>query len=286
MKNHQHSNSDSVYTCSMHPEVRGKEGDKCPKCGMDLVPISDENTVKIDVKLLTDPQTIKAGTAAKLIFAFQENNKNIPLDISHEMKVHLMVVDENLSWFRHIHPKEQADGSYSIMETFPDSGKYLLFSDFKPHGAAPVVDKKEIIVSGSGGNDKMDFSTKFVSLVDGYTVTLENGDDLKTNRSQPLEISIVKDGKKLTENDIEPYLAATAHIAMISKEEKEFLHIHPVSDKRFPIYAETHIKKAGIYRIWVEFQTNGKIHTADFTVHTKAGETTKNGNGHHDHHAH
>lgn len=25
-----------VYACSMHPEVTGKEGDKCSKCGMKL----------------------------------------------------------------------------------------------------------------------------------------------------------------------------------------------------------------------------------------------------------
>ena len=25
-----------VFACPMHPEVTGKEGDKCPKCGMAL----------------------------------------------------------------------------------------------------------------------------------------------------------------------------------------------------------------------------------------------------------
>ena len=30
-----HSNDDP-YTCPMHPEVTGKQGDKCPKCGMAL----------------------------------------------------------------------------------------------------------------------------------------------------------------------------------------------------------------------------------------------------------
>ena len=25
-----------VYACPMHPEITGKEGDKCPKCGMAL----------------------------------------------------------------------------------------------------------------------------------------------------------------------------------------------------------------------------------------------------------
>jgi hypothetical protein len=29
--------SDVVYSCPHHPEVRGKAGDKCPKCGMTLV---------------------------------------------------------------------------------------------------------------------------------------------------------------------------------------------------------------------------------------------------------
>ena len=25
-----------VYACSMHPDITGKKGDKCSKCGMDL----------------------------------------------------------------------------------------------------------------------------------------------------------------------------------------------------------------------------------------------------------
>lgn len=282
MENHQHNHSDSVYACPMHPEVIGKKGDKCSKCGMDLVAVSAENSAKVEVTLNTEPQPIEAGTPAKLTFAFKENERNVILDISHEMKVHLMVVNENLSWFRHIHPKEQTDSSYVVSETFPYGGKYILFSDFKPQGATFVVDKKEITVKGNSDNNA-DFSTKFVSVVDGYTVTLENGNDLKTNRSQSLEISVEKDGKKLVESDIQPYLAATAHIAMISKEDKDFLHIHPMSDERFPIYAESHIKKQGIYRIWVEFQTNGKVHTADFTVEVAKGEKTENGYDHHDH---
>ncbi len=34
---HGHSHGDGMYTCSMHPKVSGNEGDKCPKCGMELV---------------------------------------------------------------------------------------------------------------------------------------------------------------------------------------------------------------------------------------------------------
>ena len=28
--------TEQMYACSMHPEVIGKKGDKCPKCGMEL----------------------------------------------------------------------------------------------------------------------------------------------------------------------------------------------------------------------------------------------------------
>lgn len=270
------------FTCPMYSEVTGNKSDKCPKCGMDLVPISNENRNDVEVKLHTEPN-IEAGKPIMLTVEFLKDNENVNLEFSHEMKVHLMVVNEELNWFRHIHPEEQADGSYTISETFPNAGKYFLFSDFKPQDAAGIVDKKEIIVKGNSDNNKADFSTKFVSVMEGYTVTLENGNDLQTNRPQPLEISVEKEGKKLTESDIRPYLGATAHIAMINKEDKDFLHIHPMSGKPFPIYAEAHIKKPGVYRIWVEFQTNGKVHTADFTVNVSEGEKNDNSKNHHDH---
>lgn len=30
-----------AYACPMHPEVTGKEGDKCSKCGMKLEPVKE-----------------------------------------------------------------------------------------------------------------------------------------------------------------------------------------------------------------------------------------------------
>lgn len=38
------------YTCKMHPEVISDTAGKCPKCGMDMVPMSDSamNKMKMD----------------------------------------------------------------------------------------------------------------------------------------------------------------------------------------------------------------------------------------------
>lgn len=33
-------NETAMYSCPMHPEVKGAKGDQCPECGMDLEVIS------------------------------------------------------------------------------------------------------------------------------------------------------------------------------------------------------------------------------------------------------
>ena len=43
MADHDHEAMEAVYTCPMHPEVKGKKGDKCPKCGMELVLADTKN---------------------------------------------------------------------------------------------------------------------------------------------------------------------------------------------------------------------------------------------------
>lgn len=284
MTTHNHTDKESVFACPMHPEVTGKQGDKCPKCGMDLKVVNPQNAVAYEVQLTTSPQNIEAGKPTQLTLAVKQNKKNVALDISHEMKLHLMVVSEDLAWFRHIHPEEQTDGSYAITETFPAGGKYLLFSDFKPSGGEQTLNKKEVEVQGKSSPVSNDISTKYISKVDGFTVTLLNGNDFKTNKTQHLEISIEKDGKKLIEKDLQQYLGASAHIVMIGKVGKDFLHIHPVSDSRFPVFAQTQIEKAGVYRMWAQFKIDGKVHTADFTVDVTEGKKGGDDKKSHAHH--
>ena len=38
---HEHSKN-TIWTCSMHPQIRQNEPGQCPLCGMDLIPLSDE----------------------------------------------------------------------------------------------------------------------------------------------------------------------------------------------------------------------------------------------------
>jgi len=40
-KMHDMDSTQMAYACPMHPEVTGKDGDKCSKCGMKLEPVKE-----------------------------------------------------------------------------------------------------------------------------------------------------------------------------------------------------------------------------------------------------
>jgi Cu(I)/Ag(I) efflux system membrane fusion protein len=40
--------SETIWTCSMHPQIRQNEPGKCPICGMDLIPLEDDQNAGID----------------------------------------------------------------------------------------------------------------------------------------------------------------------------------------------------------------------------------------------
>ena len=42
----QHDEMEMAYACPMHPEVTGKEGDTCSKCGMKLEPVKKADSTK------------------------------------------------------------------------------------------------------------------------------------------------------------------------------------------------------------------------------------------------
>ncbi|OJV51920.1 MAG: hypothetical protein BGO31_08535 [Bacteroidetes bacterium 43-16] len=239
---------------------------------MTLIPAGKERENRTEVKISTGTQHIEACKPVSLNIAITEQGRNVMLDVVHEKKLHLLIVNEELSWFDHIHPEEQQDGTYHISEIFPAAGKYLLFTDYKPGGSAQEVNTHHIEVSGATTAIPQRLETKLASIADGYTVFLLNGDELTTNHPQDLRFSIVKDCRILQAKDMQPYLGANAHIVMISRVDYDFLHIHPIADPIFPIYAETIIKKAGLYRMWVQFKVNDVVHTADFTVTVSRGE--------------
>jgi len=296
------------YICPMNCE-KGKTYDKpgsCPVCHMDLEPTKAEveaNKAEYFTAFMANPSQLVAGKPAMLSFTPKiKGNESapVPLDLVHEKKMHLILVSDDLSWFDHIHPEYQASGAYEIKvlgkgenftngrghnETrFDTGGKYWAFTDFKPLGGLNQVNKTELNVAGTPAKSVAYNKAKMSTTVDGYTLSMEVGHGAKgftTDSLQHIPVTIKQGGKAVDPATFENYLGEKAHVIMVEIASKEFVHTHPSAEGgRLDIH--TTFAKPGTYRVWLQFQTGGKVHAADFVLKVedgKAGEH-KEGDGH------
>lgn len=264
-----------TFACPMHPEITGKEGENCPKCGMKLE--HNDNAggpSNVKMEFTTTPETVNPNqeVTLSLIPKLKDNDKEqVPLDVEHEKKIHLIVVSDDLSYFNHIHPEMNADGAYLVKTKFPTGGKYKLFADYKPSGSNHTVDQLDVTVTGAAPAAKNYSVDKLQTNVDGYTLTLSPaGGKFVTKAPMHITGAVTQNGKAIDPNTMENYLGAKAHMVVISVNEKEYLHVHPgVENGTFDLH--TTFEKAGTYRGWIQFQTNGKVHTADFVMNVAEG---------------
>ncbi|MCF3107949.1 hypothetical protein LL912_04080 [Niabella sp. CC-SYL272] len=226
----------------------------------------------IQMHLLTAPETVTADKAILLSFKpVRRAGSGGPVTLvpQHEAAFHLIVLNEALTWFRHLHPVLQADGSYTVRVTFPAAGNYLLYADYQPEGALPVVDKIALQVSGNSQHLVAAGSEKLTATTGDFTISIDLSAPLYTGASLHLPFRIEREGKQLHAGALSPYLGAVAHLILIHRDDKDFLHIHPQAGTDVPVVAHTQFEKAGNYRIWIQFNVDGTVYTADFTLDVK-----------------
>ena len=271
-----HEGGDHIYACPMHPEVTGKEGDECPKCGMKLEHNDNAGAVNnVSMQFSTNPATVNPNEEVTLSMTpkMKDNaNEQVALDVEHTKKIHLIIVNDDLSWFDHIHPEYNADGSYSVKEKFPTSGKFTLFADYKPSGGNHVVDNLNVTVVGTAPAAKTYGADKLTGNAgDGFSVSLTpEGGKFLTNMAMHINGVVMLNGKEVDVTTLEDYLGAKAHMVVVSLADKKYLHVHPsVEGGKFDLH--TTFDKPGIYRGWIQFQSKGKVYTSDFVMNVAEG---------------
>lgn len=212
-------------------------------------------------------------TALSFIPAKKGKEKEpVSLEVQHGKQMHLIIVSEDLSYFNHIHPEVNEPGTFTANTFLPLAGKYTLFAEYKPVGGDHAVDRFEMLVEGDPPQPRVYSKEKLANHSGRYSFSLELVDEqIIAGAANHIEGIVKKDGKQINVNTLEDYLGAKAHIVIISAEDKEFLHVHPmVKDNNFSIH--TDFKNPGIYRGWIQFQDKQQLHTIDFTLRAVAGQ--------------
>ncbi|WP_405977911.1 hypothetical protein [Streptomyces sp. NBC_00158] len=182
----------------------------------------------------------------------------------HGKELHFIVASRDLTVYRHLHPVRDRDGTWSAPVDLPAAGAYKAFADFAPAapGAKNVTLGADLSVPGAYAPAPMPPAVN-TAEVDGYQVAL--GGALDPGKAGELKLTVSKDGKPVT--NLEPYLGAYGHLVALRDGDLAYLHVHPNEGGPGPDVSFTATApSAGTYRLFLDFQHEGKVRTAAFTV--------------------
>ncbi|GAA2787968.1 hypothetical protein [Streptomyces showdoensis] len=220
--------------------------------------------------LTLETPTPAAGRST-LKFAIKDANgrKVTAFTTEHGKELHFIVASRDLTVFRHLHPVKGADGTWTVQADLPAAGGYKAFADFKPavKGAKGITLGADLSVPGAYAPRPMP-PVAPTAAVDGYQVRLAG--TLDPGKAGELRLTVTKAGRPVT--DLEPYLGAYGHLVALRDGDLAYLHVHPNEGGPGPDVSFTATApSSGTYRLFLDFQHEGKVRTAAFTV--RAGAT-------------
>ena len=139
-----------------------------------------------------------------------------------------------------------------------------------------MVDRHSLRVSGpERSSAPLTESVSATQAADGVALTLHVQKPVRAGQGVHLhfEVTDAASGKPVT--DLEPYLGAMAHFAVLSEDAKDFLHVHPMdSDSASSIAAHAVFPRAGLYKLWAQVQRRGVVATVPFVLRVQGAEAS------------
>lgn len=83
-EDHQHTNEiagETIWTCSMHPQIRQNEPGDCPICGMDLIPLENDDNQELDPMAISmSPTAMQLASVSTAIVGTTAPVKSVRLN--------------------------------------------------------------------------------------------------------------------------------------------------------------------------------------------------------------
>lgn len=186
--------------------------------------------------------------------------------------MHFYAVRSDLTGYQHVHPRMAKNGAWTAPLAALEPGTWRLYASFVP-GSGPdagqgLVLSRTVTVPGAGHATQAPLlrPTHKVRTA-GYTITLDGR--LMAGTESPLTMTVTHDGRPVT--NLQPYLDTYAHLSAFHQGDLAFAHLHPATPvttgkggPRLTFHAE--LPRKGAWRTFIQFKTNGSLHTAAVTL--------------------
>jgi hypothetical protein len=211
-------------------------------------PIRGLATAEEGLRLALGETSLARGENAQLSFTIEGADGGF--EVTHEKRMHLIVVRRDGTGFQHLHPELDGE-TWRTPITLRDAGAYRVYADFSIAGEAHTL-AADLTVDGEADYAAFPEPTT-VDETDGYRVELKPD-------GHALAFAITKDGEPVA---TEPYLGAGGHLVALREGDLAFLHVHP-EDGEEPRF-ETELDAGSRYHLYLQFKHGGRVHTAEFT---------------------
>jgi hypothetical protein len=191
----------------------------------------------------------------------------------HEKELHFIAVRRDMTGFQHVHPVIDEFGTWSIdLDLVP--GDWRFFADFQPPRRETMTLGIDASVAGIYEPQPLPGVAR-MAQVGGYTVTLDGV--LSAGTPSELIFDVTLDTQPVT--TLDPYLGAYGHLIALRSGDLAYLHVHPQGEPDGTTRPGPKVSfiatapSAGLYRLHLDFQHEGTVHSAHFTVEAARATT-------------
>jgi Cu+-exporting ATPase len=207
---------------------------------------------------------------------------------THQVWMHLILTRSDLGTFAHIHPTPtEIPGVFTVETAFATGGDYTAHLEFRRRGQmTDVLATDRLSVAGPVPAPVPVPEGDVRSQVrDGVRIDL-HGDAVLVDRSDlHFEVTDAVTGEPV--DDLQPYLGAAGHVAVIAADGSSFDHRHAetldgsgrptlaVPGTRFGPELDLHVRfdRPGAYRLFAQFRlADGTVVTAPFVLHAGSAD--------------
>lgn len=178
--------------------------------------------------------------------------------------MHLIVASDDLQFFEYLHPTFKGNGKFEANATFPQAGRYTLFSEYKPVGQREKISVLKVqavsitpTVPEVNLNQAKTFGQTKANLSFSEPI-------LKARKEVTLKFNLQQVSNNQPASDPKPELVERGHLFILrqinSLSKADYSRVYAIKDTppgqmNFTIT----FPEPGKYKLWGQFNHNGKI---------------------------
>lgn len=225
---------------------------------------------KMGIAATVTPDALVKGQ--ETAFTLKLSKDDLPVSLAaleerHTQKIHLLVVDESLGDYHHVHPVAGDDaGSYNFSFMPQSDHNYVVYADVKLLGNGAQRIPVKLKGAAPCAQDCTDRNAALKASTAGVTGKVTFADAaIKAGTPVNAEVELTgEDGKPL--QDLEPVMGAYGHIVGFYEGLTDVAHMHPMgkepskdSDRSAsPLKFMLHPEHAGYMKFFVQIRRGGK----------------------------